>query len=389
MNIAEVQELLQKSNLEGWLLYDFQGLNPIAKKLVGLQGNLLTRRWYYWIPRAGTPFILCNQIEKHNFEALPGALQIFKSWEEMVRSLKEMLAGSQTIAMEYSPNCAIPYVSRIDAGTVELIRSFGKQIVSSADLVQHFEARWSQTQLAMHLEASRLLMQTLFETFTKVKTDLQSGVPMSEYSLQQFMMECFASQKIAASSPPIIAVNSNSGNPHYEPSREISSPIRRGDLLLIDWWGKLDQEGAVYADYTWMAYLGGSIPEKVQNIWNVVKQARDAAIDFVRQTYPIRPLQGWQVDAVSREVIAQAGYGDFFIHRTGHNIGEQDHGNGANMDNLETRDERQLIPRTCFSIEPGIYLPDFGIRSEVNVYLDENAIRVTGEPVQNDIFIID
>ena len=291
--------------------------------------------------------------------------------------------------MEYSPFCAIPYVSKVDAGTIELIKSLGKEVVSSANLVQYFEARWSTQQFQMHQEASRRLMKILLDTLEGIRRALRTNESISEYSVQQKMLERYQELCLTTSSPPIVAVNQNSANPHYEPSREGSAPIRPGDFLLVDFWAKLDEKNSVYADYTWVANLGESIPESIQNIWEIVRGARDAAMDYVKAHYlKTLNLQGWQVDAVSRDYITQRGYGEFFVHRTGHNIGEEDHGNGANMDSLETKDARLLIPNTCFSIEPGIYLKDFGIRSEVNVYLDREESVVTGDPIQTEVLRI-
>jgi Xaa-Pro aminopeptidase len=386
INISEVQGQLQKAAIDGWLLYDFQGLNPIAKKLVGVQGNLLTRRWYFWIPSHGAPSVLCHQIERYGFVELNTPIRVFKSWTEMIDGLRDLLSGCDTIAMEYSPLCSIPYVSRVDAGTVEAIQKLGKTVVSSADLVQYFQSRWSSEQFQMHLEASRALMQILFETLREVRQAVRGRESLTEYAVQQSIVGKFKQHGITAASAPIVGVNQNSGNPHYEPTPEGSAPIRPGDLLLIDLWAKLDKPSAVYADYTWMAFLGDSIPQKIQTVWAIVRGARDAAIAFVENNYTTgKPVRGWEVDSVARNHISQMGFGEFFIHRTGHNIGEDDHGTGANMDSLETKDERLLIPGTCFSIEPGIYLPEFGIRSEVNVYLDTRKVVVTGDPIQNEI----
>jgi Xaa-Pro aminopeptidase len=300
-----------------------------------------------------------------------------------------MLEGHKTIAMEYSPLCSIPYVSRVDAGTVEAVESLGKKVTSSADLVQYFQSRWSQQQFEMHLEASRSLMSILFETFQSVGDSVRQGARLTEYAAQQSMLEKFRRSGLITFSPPIVAVNQNSGNPHYEPSETSSTEIRRDDLLLVDLWGKLDKAESVYADYTWVAYLGNTIPERMVNVWQIVSGARDAGVDFVKANYPATKIQGWQVDNVARSYIAERGFGDFFIHRTGHNIGEDDHGTGANMDSLETKDERHLIANTCFSIEPGIYLPEFGIRAELNVYLESNAVVVTGDPIQTEIHRVD
>ena len=386
MDLQEVQAQLKAMKLDGWLLYDFQGLNPIARKLLGLQDVMLTRRWFCWIPSQGPMTFLCHTIERQGFEQLPARSVLFSSWEEMQAGLERLLQGSSRVAMEYSPQCFIPYVSRVDAGTLELVRSLGKTVVSSADLVQTFEARWSREQLRTHLQASRLLMDVLFETFDQVREATGNRSHLTEYALQQSMCQRYRERGLESSSPPIVAVNRNSGNPHYEPSSEGSAPILPGDLLLIDFWAKLSRPHAVYADYTWVAFLGESVPERIVRVWDVVREARDRALEFVRSKTGRRTaVRGWEVDGVARQVISRAGFGEYFIHRTGHSIGESDHGNGANMDGLETRDERLLIPRTCFSIEPGIYLPDFGIRSELNVYLGEEELLVTGDPIQQEI----
>jgi Xaa-Pro dipeptidase len=383
--LPEIQEQLKKNRLDGWLLYDFQNSNSISKKILGVQGNLLTRRWFCWIPVSGPPEILCHLIEKQSFTSLGLPLKTFKCWEEMLKQLETILAQCSIIAMEYSPNCAIPYVSRVDGGTLEILKSLGKTVISSANLVQFFEARWNAQQLESHLKASALLMEILKSTFAQIRNNLRDKMPMTEFSLQQFMMQEFGKKKLTTYSPPILAVNANSGNPHYEPSLENSSTVQAKDILLIDWWAKMDEPESVYADYTWMGYLGEVIPDSLLNIWNTVKASRNAALQFIQRNYPSATLQGWQVDDAARSVIKNSGYGDFFIHRTGHNIGEQVHGNGANMDNFETHDQRELIPQTCFSLEPGIYLPEFGVRSEINVYLGTNQVIATGDPIQVEI----
>ncbi len=389
MNIQEVQEQLKGAGIDGWLLYDFQGMNPIARKLLGITAQLITRRWYFWIPKAGEPLAFCHRIEQQAFSPLEVRVETFKSWPEMVSGLKHHLAGSQTIAMEYSPLCAIPYVSRVDAGTIELLKSLEKDVVSSANLVQYFEARWNTQQFQMHLESGHRLMKILSATFDGIREALRARTPISEYWVQQQMLAQYREYGLKTSSPPIVAINQNSANPHYEPSQESSAPLRPGDFLLVDFWAKLDEKNSVYADYTWVAFLGESIPAAIQAIWEIVKGARDAAIDYVKAHYRnTANLQGWEVDKVTRDYITQRGYGEFFVHRTGHNIGEEDHGNGANMDSLETKDERLLIPNTCFSIEPGIYLKDFGIRSEVNVYLDSEQAVVSGDPIQTEVLKI-
>ncbi|MEW5977418.1 MAG: M24 family metallopeptidase [Acidobacteriota bacterium] len=386
MNIGEIQSQLKKMGLDGWLLYDFQGSNPITRKISGMQGGLVTRRWFYWIPCEGEAEVFCHSIERQSFSRLDVKKRYFASWQELEEGLAAMLAGHRKIAMEYSPFCAIPYVSRVDAGTVELVKKLDKLVVSSADLVQYFEARWTEEQFQMHLEASRSLMAILFATFERIRDSVRAGAPLSEYSAQRFILDRFREGGLTAASLPIVAVNENSGNPHFDVEAEAARPIRSGDFLLIDLWAKLQRPSSVYADYTWVAFLGETVPERFVHIWEVVRSARDAATNLVHENYPKGvELRGWQVDGAARKLIQEAGYGAHFVHRTGHSIGEEDHGNGANMDGLETKDERRLIPHTCFSIEPGIYLPEFGIRSEVNVFLRETDVVVTGDPIQQEI----
>ena len=267
LDLQEVQAQLKAMKVDGWLLYDFQGLNPIARKLLGLQEALLTRRWFCWIPSQGSMTLLCHRIERQGFDRLPASTVLFSSWEEMQAGLERLLQGSSRVAMEYSPLCSIPYVSRVDAGTLELVRALGKTVVSSADLVQYFEARWSQEQLQTHLQASRLLMDVLFATFEQVREATRNRSRLTEHQLQQSMCRMYRERGLESSSPPIVAVNRNSGNPHYEPRAGASTPIRPGDLLLIDFWAKLSKPQAVYADYTWVAFLGEAIPASVLRVW--------------------------------------------------------------------------------------------------------------------------
>jgi Xaa-Pro aminopeptidase len=299
--------------------------------------------------------------------------------------LPKLLAGGKKIAMQYSPENNIPYIGLVDAGTVELIRKSKKKIVSSADLVQKFEAKWSPDQLASHLEAGRIIDRITQDAFERAATFVRESQPITEFELQQWILDQFRANGVITSEPPIAAVQPNNGNPHYEPKDGTSRPIRAGDLLLLDIWGKLDRKGSVYYDITWVGYLGARVPESYAKIFRIVRQARDSAVEFVQESLSEgREIHGWEVDRTAREIIRKAGYGKYFVHRTGHSIGQETHGNGANMDSLETRDDRKIVPRTCFSIEPGIYLPEFGIRSEVNVYVEGNSARVTGA-VQKEI----
>jgi Xaa-Pro aminopeptidase len=312
-------------------------------------------------------------------DALPGKKLVYASFEELHKNLAVLLKSIRKVAMQYSPRNAIPYISLADAGTVELVRAMGCKVASSADLVQKFEACWTAAQYQSHLDAGRAIDRITQDCFALAASRVRAKTTLNEYELQQWIVEQFRANAITTEDPPIVAVGPHSGNPHYEPGPGNSSPIREGDLLLLDVWGKLTSAESVYYDITWMGYLGGQVPSKYSSAFEVVRKARDAAVAFVQKSVAAgRRLRGWQVDRAAREVVGKARYGKYFIHRTGHNIGQQVHGNGANMDGWETHDVRRVIPHTCFSIEPGIYLPDFGVRSEVNVFVDAGAARVTG-----------
>jgi Xaa-Pro aminopeptidase len=356
---------------------------------------MATRRWFYLVPQSGEPVKLNHSIERSVLDGLPGRKLIYLPWQQLHEHLKTSLLGltdkrQPRVAMQYSPDNAIPYLSRVDGGTIELIRSFGVEIVSSANLVQIFESAWNDKQLGMHEESARGLYASVSEAFAEIGRRLRSGVPTTEYDIQQYILERFASRGMISNDPPIVAVNGNSAMPHYEPTRERHSPINKGDFVLIDLWAKLNKPNSVYADITWNSFVGDQVPADVTTVFNVVRDARDAATEFVKSAFSAgREIYGWQVDDACREVIVKAGYGDYFIHRTGHNIHTEVHGNGANIDNLETKDSRKLIPRTCFSIEPGIYLEGrFGVRSEIDVYVSDTEARVTGGEPQSEIVMI-
>lgn len=386
--IRRIQEALQADGLDGWLFYSFRGSDPIALNILDLdRTQMATRRWAYFVPAEGEPQKVVHVIEARALDSLPGRKRTYLRWEALHESLREAMSGAGRVAMQYSPLNAIPYVSRVDAGTVELVRSFGVDVVSSADLVQRFEAVWSQTQLESHLYAVSQLRQIVDVTFREVGRRLRDSVPADEYGIQEFIWSEYARRGLVSSDRPIVAVNAHSADPHYAPDREHSSPMAPGDFLLIDIWARQPDEGSVYGDITWTAYLGDSVPERHEQIFQVVRRGRDAAIELVERSHREgRVLHGWQVDDAARTAITSAGYGDRFIHRTGHSIHTEDHGNGANIDNLETRDERRLLEGTCFSIEPGVYLEgDFGIRSEVDVYLGSDGPRVTGTPIQTHV----
>lgn len=395
--IDAIQQALNESDIDGWLFYSFRNSDPIAANILGTgrEGHIATRRWYYLVPRSGEPVKINHSIERDVLEHLPGRKLIYLPWQQLHGHLKAVLTAltdkrKPKVAMQYSPDAAIPYLSRVDAGTIELIRSFGVEVVSSADLVQRFESAWNDLQLAMHEEAASGLYATVKDAFAEIGRRINAGTPTTEFDIQQFILDSFEARGMFSNDPPIVAVNGNSAKPHYGPTRDNNSPIRRGDFVLIDLWAKLNRPDSVYADITWTSVVDNKVPSEIEKVFSIVRDARDAATEFVKQSFAAgRETYGWEVDDVCRAVIQKAGYGDYFIHRTGHNIHTEVHGNGANIDNLETKDSRVLIPRTCFSIEPGIYLEGkFGVRSEIDVYLGEREARVTGGEPQRQVVAI-
>jgi len=385
-DIKAIQSELRASKIDGWLFYDHHHRDPIAGHILGLGENgMATRRWFYFIPSRGEPRKLVHRIEQGALDSLAGRKQVYSGWQELHKALAKLLAGSQKIAMQYSPENNIPYIGLVDAGTVELVRKLKKKVVTSANLVQKFEAAWTSEQLVSHLEAGKIIDQIRQAAFEHAAARVRESQPITEFELQRWILDKFRANGLTTAEPPIAAVQPNNGNPHYEPTAQASRPIRAGDLLLLDMWAKLSRPGSVYYDITWTGYLGARVPDAYAKIFRIVRDARDRAIEFVGESVTRgRAIHGWEVDRAAREVIRKAGYAKYFVHRTGHSIGQEVHGNGANMDGLETRDDRQIIPHTCFSIEPGIYLPEFGIRSEVNVYVGERDARVTGE-IQQEI----
>jgi len=385
VDIGEMQKDLRGAKLDGWLFYDFRGRDPIAHRILDLPPGMRTRRWFYFVPAKGTPKKLVHKIEAGALASVPGDTLYYAGQKELRDNLKKTIGKAKKVAMQYSPKNAIPYVAMVDAGTVELVRSLGAKVLSSADLVQKYEACWSQAQLESHLAAGRAIDRIVREAFDHTAKCVKEKQPVTEYDLQQFLLRKFEEAGIVTEEGPDVAVNANASDPHYGPTREKSSPIREGDLLLLDVWGKQKGAGNVYYDITWMGYLGATVPEKYAKVFRVLREARDRAVELIRSSVKAKkPLQGWQVDKAARSVVEKAGYGKYFFHRTGHNIGTSVHGNGVNMDGLETQDERHLIPHTCNSVEPGIYLPEFGMRTEVDVYVDEKDARVTGA-VQTEI----
>ena len=388
LDINGMQSDLRAARLDGWLFYDFRGRDPIAQNILQLPPGMRTRRWYYFVPAKGAPRKLVHKIETESLASLPGVTLFYAEQGELRKNLGKLVGRGKKIAMQYSPKNAIPYVAVVDAGTIELVRSVGAKVVSSADLVQKYEACWSPAQLESHLAAGVIIDRVVREAFQLAAKNVREKNIFTEYNLQQWIRKEFDAAGIATEMGPDVAVGPHASDPHYGPSPETASPIREGDLLLLDVWGKTKEAGSVYYDITWVGYLGAKVPEKMAKVFGIVREARDKAVELILSSVAKgKPLQGWQVDNAARKVIEKAGYGKYFFHRTGHNIGQSVHGNGVNMDGLETHDVRHLIPKTCNSIEPGIYLPEFGIRSEVNVYVGEKEARVTGA-VQKEILAL-
>jgi Xaa-Pro dipeptidase len=389
MDLERIQQALQSERLDGWLFYDFRKSNPVAYQVLELSlDEMYTRRWFYFVPAEGIPTALVSAVEAHVLNVLPGKKLVFRTWQEMQTHLQSILPSGTRVAMEYSPKNAIPYISRVDAGTIELVHSLGVEVASSADISQRFVAELSEEQIGTHREVGRRLMVVKDRLFAEVGNHLRNGVEVDEYTVQQRFLELMREVRVVPSEPPLVAVNGNASNPHYAPNAQMCSEIQRGDLILFDFWAKLPQDNAIMGDYTWMAFAGTSeeIPERQREVFEIVRCARDTGIAFVRERLAAgERVEGRQVDDVVRAVIVKAGYGDYFIHRTGHSIGTVDHGNGANIDNYETQDMRTLLTNTCCSIEPGIYLPEFGVRSEVDLLILEGDAEVTGVPAQEAI----
>ncbi len=386
--ITEIQEALTEADLDGWLFACFQQIDPVGLDLLSLtgEGKLVTRRCYYLIPKKGEPKKLVHAIESSMLDHLPGGKDVYLPWQEHKKKLGDLVAGTRRIAAQYSPNNELPNISRLDAGTAELLRSFGLELVTSADLVQRFAAVWTEEQLAGHRRANVHLHEIVRAAFSEVEALLRRGQTGDEYTVQRFILESFERAGLWAESDPIVGVNGHAADPHYQPGPGRSSEIRPGDFLLIDLWAKEKQAQSVYADITWCGVCAPEPTDRQQKVWEAVSGARDASWELVRSRFPHQPIEGWEVDEVGREVIRRAGFGDRFIHRTGHSIGTSDHGQGANMDNLETHDTRRLLPMTGFSIEPGVYLTDdFGIRSEINVALTATAAEITGAEPQREL----
>lgn len=386
--LEEIAHALETAALDGWLFYDFRHSDPLAYRILGLSGRgITTRRWFCYVPAHGAPRALVSAVEAERLAELEIETMVYRSADGMLAALGELTAGARRIAMNYSPCGAIPYVARVDAGTIELVRSLGVEVVSAADLIQRFEARLEPAQLASHRRAAAIVRRVVDETFAEIARAIQSGAPVGEHSAQQFVLGRFAAHNLVAEDPPIVAVNANAASPHFEPSAAADTPIRRGDLILLDLWAREPADDAIYADLTWMAYVDERVPAEYTRVFAIVAEARDAAVDFIRARVGAgAPVRGEEADRVARSVIERAGFAERFVHRTGHSIGREVHGTGANLDSLETHDHRALIDRTCFSVEPGIYLPGrFGVRSELDMTIENGRAEVSAAPAQREI----
>jgi Xaa-Pro aminopeptidase len=388
MELERIQAALRAQRLGGWLFCDFHNRDHLAYRILGLdQSKMTTRRWFYFIPARGEPRKLVHTVEKGKLDALPGSKQVFLSWEQLHSSIRRILGGPKRIAMQYSPKNNIPYVSIVDAGVIELVKNCGHKVVSSADLVQMFEGVVSEEGFRLHKEAGAIVDRIRGEAFGQIRNAVAAGNETTEYDIQQFIMRRFAEQGLTTTDPPIVGTNDHPADPHFESTPANARPFRKGDTVLIDLWAKRNVPHAVYYDITWVGYIGDSPPGKYAEIFDVVRRARDTAVRLVKEKFAKgQPCYGWQVDDACRSVVKKAGYGRFFIHRTGHSIGEEVHGNGVNIDNLETKDERRLVPGCLFSIEPGIYLEgEMAVRTEVNMFIGYDGVaEVTGE-VQGEL----
>ena len=381
INVAAVQEALRAHGLDAWLLYDFQGSNPVAYRMAGMgaTGHLATRRWFYLIPASGEPRALVHAIERYNLDHLPGTKTVYAGREQLATGLASVVNGVKRVAMEYSPQCAIPYVSRVDAGTIELVRGLGIEVVSSGDLIQQFDACWSEAAIATHRTASEALYRIKDRAFESVTRRLGDGVPTTEYDIQQQMVGWFADEGLVAESAPCVSAQENAGNPHYLASATEHRAICQNELVLLDLWGKLTTPGAVYADITWIGFTGAQVPARMTQAFAAICGARDAAVEVVQDAARAgRDVRGFEADRAARRVLQDAGFGDAILHRTGHSLGENVHGNGAHLDDYETHDERRLLPGSGFTIEPGLYFKDFGVRTEINMVWTGNGPEVTG-----------
>jgi Xaa-Pro dipeptidase len=387
-DVAAVQQSLKAEGLDGWLLYDFHGSNPIAARLLGTTNGakMTTRRWFYLVPAAGEPRGLVHAIERRTLDSLPGDKAVYAGRQQLDAGLTKLLSGMKRVAMEYSRNCAIPYISRIDGGTIELVRSRGVEVESSGDLVQRFEAVWDAHALATHREASQALYRIKDRAFELIAKRTREGEAMTEFAIQQQMAAWFEEEGLISDSNPVVAAQENAGDPHYLPTARRTRPIRKDELVLLDLWGKKkDDPQAVFADITWVGFTGRQVPADMMKAFEAIRQARDAAAALAQESArEQRDLRGWQVDRAARDVLERAGFGEWILHRTGHSLGREVHGNGVHMDDYESHDDRRLLPGTGFTIEPGLYFESFGVRTEINMYYGDRDALITG-PTQTEI----
>jgi len=378
-SIQTIQQELQKRGMDAWLFCDHHHRDPIAYRILGLPESLMvTRRWFYFVPAQGLPVKLVHRIEAFHLDSLPGEKREYAAGVELTAKLKELLGSTKNVAMQFSPNNLIFTISLVDAGTVDLVRSMGVNVVSSADLIAKLEAVWTSQQIATHFAARDSVDRITTAAFQEIGRRVSAG-GTTEFEIQQWLMEAFRRDNLVSDAPPLVAVNANSSNPHYSPTAQRNSPMRRGDFVLLDIWAKKNVPDAVYYDISWTGFAGTQAPDRIRDIFEIVRRSRDAGIQKVQQTLAAgKKLAGWEVDKSSRDVLAAAGYGSYLNNRVGHSIGTEVHGNGAHMDNFEVHDEREVIPNSCFSIEPGIYLPEFGLRSEINMFTHESSAEVTG-----------
>jgi len=388
MDLSAIQSALRERNLDGWLFYDHHHRDPIAYRVLGLSEKLMvTRRWFYLIPANGEPQKLVHKIESGHLDSLPGTKRTYAARQELFDGLKQMLSAHRDLAMQYSPNNAVFTISLVDAGTVELIRGLGKNVVSSGDLIAQFEATWTEDQIKTHFAARDSIDAITTAAFQEIGRRVRSG-GTNEFEIQKWILEAFQRENLIADDPPVVAVNANCSNPHYSPSEASAAPIREGDFVLLDIWGKKDVPRSVYYDITWTGFVGKAPSDRMHEVFRTVRDARDLGAKFVTDAIVAgEKIAGWQVDRAVRSHIKKAGLADYFVHRTGHAIGTDVHANGANMDDLEIHDERQILPNSCFSIEPGVYLPEFGVRSEINMLVRSNTAEVTGR-MQSEIVLI-
>ncbi len=381
LDVAGIQAALRADGLDGWLLYDFHGSNPIAAGLTGVAdgAHMTTRRWFYLIPASGSPRALVHAIERHNLDAVPGEKTVYSGRAQLDAGLDHLLKGMRRVAMEYSPMCAIPYLSRVDAGTLEMVRARGVDVVSSGDLVQQFQAAWTPAQYEMHRRASDALYRIKDRAFDRAAAALKRGERLTEYQLQQDMVRWFEEEGLVSDHAPDVAFGANAGNPHYLPLPDRSAVISPGQVLLLDLWGKLSDEGAVFADITWVGFTAARPAAEVARAFDAIVRARDAAVALVEEAALTgRELHGWEVDRAAMDVLKQSGYTQHILHRTGHSLGETVHGNGVHMDDYETHDDRRILPGTGFTVEPGLYFDTFGVRTEINVFRGDRGAVVTG-----------